>query len=270
MMRLCSDFLDVALDLNRLWEGASAVNQLALVVSESGHLGHGITELAGPFALVVDKSAEFLSDNWVDGELGIRWEDENVGWGVGGFAVVLYVPNTGGRVLSLTSLSWVDTELLGGAVGTEDSSKVNSTVALSLEKRIEISCWSVDVGQTVGDTSGFGVFAANQSWDDWSTRAGDDGVEAREVDHVSDRHTIFGSHSNKVGDDWGQSTVLTTGQFELEGSITTVGETQLSAPCTTVVEDGSDGSTSIVIAETIRTEVLGGQIGGDLGPDSWT
>lgn len=74
-----------------------------LVVSEDGHASHGISELSGPLALVFYEALEFLSDSWVDSELGVGWENEDVLWRGGGLGVVLDVPNTWSDEL----LDWV-------------------------------------------------------------------------------------------------------------------------------------------------------------------
>lgn len=92
--RLVSDFLDVTLGLDSLWQRIRAVDQLGLVVSKRSHTAHGISKFAGPFTLIADEALELFPDGWVDSELGIRWEDEDVLWRRSGIAVVIDVPDT--------------------------------------------------------------------------------------------------------------------------------------------------------------------------------
>jgi hypothetical protein len=61
-------------------------------------------------------------------------------------------------------------------VGTEDGSQINSTEALGLEELVEVICWGVDVRETVANTCGSGVLAADKSCNNWSTWTADDGV----------------------------------------------------------------------------------------------
>lgn len=86
--------LKVTSDFDSLWQGISAVNQLGLIVTEGCHTSHGIGEFAGPLSLVTDKSFELFSDSWMDSELSVRWEDEDVLGRRCCIAVVLDVPHT--------------------------------------------------------------------------------------------------------------------------------------------------------------------------------
>jgi hypothetical protein len=79
-------------------------------------------------------------------------------------------------ILCGTGLGWVNTELVAGAVGTENGSKVNSTETLGLEELVQVIGWRMDVRKTASDTASCSVLAADQNGDLGTTWAGDNGV----------------------------------------------------------------------------------------------
>lgn len=115
----------------------------------------------------------------------------------------------------MTSLGRIDTELLAGAVGSEDGSKVDGIISLVLEELEEIICWGVDVGKPAFNTCFGCVCAADQGWNNWSSRTGNNGVGPSEVDHISNANLVLGSQTNKIRRNRGKSTILATEQLEL-------------------------------------------------------
>jgi len=272
--------LDGTLGAGGSWEETGAVGHARWVVTEKSHAAHGISELAGPLACVANETLELFADSWVGSETRVRWEDEdglasgwvNWCWAGSGVGVVLDVPCARGGILWGTSLCWVNTELVAGAVGTENGSEIDSRESLSLEKLVQAIRWRMNVGKMALNTWTGSVLAANQDCDLWSTWAGDNGVGAHEVDHVGNRNTVLSGQGNSLCSDWCKSTVLSTAKLELQRAITTVGETKSCVPGTAVVEDHADGSASSWVADwdwSRFVEVECCKLRGDLLPHSW-
>jgi hypothetical protein len=134
-------------------------------------------------------------------------------------------------ILCGTGLGCVNTELVAGAVGTEDGSEVHSRETLSLEKLVERIGWGMYIWKMALNTTGGGILAANQGGDSWATWAGDNSVgfalldtigivavcslTAHEVDHVGNTNVVFLSQGNGLRGDWGETTVLGTVKLEL-------------------------------------------------------
>ena len=239
-----------------LGKGAGAVDEAskARLDTEDGEAAHGIGELAGPLALVVDETLELLANLGLGAEVDVALEAEDTGRGVEGLAVVLDIPDAGGAVLGGTGLGRVDVELLAGRVGTEESGKVDSIEALVLEESEEAVTRSMHVGQeTIGRGYG-GIFAADEGLHHGAQRAGDDGVGGGELDGVGNTNSTVLGDSQDLGRDVLETVVLRTVVLlsEDQGAVSSTEVLALSGesggPGAGIVEGGADGGAGIVIA----------------------